>query len=92
MKRLFGHLFSHSTFDVERSMFDVHFLNVLLDPFKTAAMNRAATKFSNGFLVGPGRIAFMFGEIELGIIMMVFLHQAIPRDFGDYRCRGYGDT
>jgi len=55
-------------------------------------MDRAETKFSNGFLVGPGRIAFMFGKIELGIVMMVFLHQAIPGDFGDYRCRGYGDT
>ena len=63
-------------------MFDVHFLKVLLYASKTAAVDRAETKFSNGFLVGFGRVPFVFGEIELRVVKMVILHQAIPGDFG----------
>ncbi len=75
--------FSHSTFAVERSMFNVQFLKVLFNSFKTTAMDRAETKFSNGILMGPGRVSFVFGKIELRIVMMVILHQAIPGNLGN---------
>ena len=68
---------------VEDSMFDVHFLNKFLHPFKTAAVNGAEPKFPYGFLMGSGRVSLVFGKIELGIVMMVSSHQAVPGDLGD---------
>ena len=63
-------------------MFDVHFLNEFLYASKTAAMDRAEAKFTNGFFVGPGRVPFVLWKIELRIVVMVILHQAIPGNFG----------
>ena len=70
-------------FDVEPSMFDVHFLYVFLHPLKTAAVDGAVPEFSDGILVGPGGVAFVFGKIELRIVVVEILHQAIPGNFGD---------
>ena len=67
-------------------------LNIFFHPLKAAAMNGAIAEFPYGLLVGPGRVAFVFGEIELGIIMMVSLHQTIPGDLGDNGCGGYGNA
>ena len=46
-------------------------------------MDGTETELPYGLLMGPGRVAFVLGEIELGVVVMVSLHQAIPGDLGD---------
>ena len=60
-------------------------LNVFLDPFKAFSVNGTTAVFPDGFPVRAGRISFVFGKIELRIVMMVFLHKAVTGDFGDDR-------
>ena len=57
--------------------------NVFFNSFKTAAVDRTEAKYPYGLLMGPGWVSLVFGKIELGIVMMVSSHQAVPGDLGD---------
>jgi hypothetical protein len=46
-------------------------------------VNGAIAVFPDGFPVRLGWISFVFWKIELGIVVMVFLHQVVTGDFGN---------
>ena len=81
----------YTTLNSEPRTFEPLF-NVFFNSFKTAAVDGAEAKYPYGLLMSPGRVSFVSGKVELGIIMMVSLHQAIPGDLGDNRCGGDGDA
>jgi len=60
---------------------------VFPNAFETAPMNGTAAEFSDGVFVGFGWIALVFAEIELGIVMVISLHQAVSGNLGDDGCR-----
>ena len=59
---------------------------------ETASVDRTASESANGLLVCFCRISFMFGEVKLGIVKVITLHQPVPGYFGDDGGRRYGNA
>ena len=59
---------------------------MLFYALKCLAMNRAISKFSDGLLMGSGRVALVLGKTKLRVVRVVFFHQPVTGDFGHNRC------
>ena len=56
---------------------------MLFNSFEAFAMNGAEAVSFNGFAMGLGRVAFVAVKPELGIIIMIALHDPIAGLFGN---------
>ena len=67
-------------------------LQIFFNSFKALSVDGAAAEFPDRCLMGFGRVSFVFGKTELGVVLVVPFHEPVTGYFCNDRCSGNGNA